>query len=73
MIAPPLAHAGHVVEGVLYAIPILVVAVVIVLQRIRERAGDADGAPPLGQRDARDVDEDDADRAARASGLIARG
>jgi hypothetical protein len=45
MIAPPLAHAGHVVEGVLYAIPILVVTVVVALQRIRERAADADGAP----------------------------
>jgi hypothetical protein len=39
MIAPPVAHAGHVVEGVLYLIPILVVAVVIVLQRVRDRAG----------------------------------
>jgi hypothetical protein len=44
MIAPPFAHAGHIVEGVLYVIPIVVVAVVIVLQRIRDRAADADGA-----------------------------
>ena len=38
MIAPPFAHAGHVIEGVLYVIPIVVVAVVIVLRRVRDRA-----------------------------------
>jgi hypothetical protein len=37
MFAPPIAHAGHLIEGVLYLVPIVVVIVVVVLQRARQR------------------------------------
>jgi hypothetical protein len=37
MTALPIAHAAHVVESVLYAVPVLIVVAAIVAQRARAR------------------------------------
>ena len=63
MIAPPIAHAGHWLTGLLYLVPLLIVVGMLGVSSLRDRRAEAaetasGGAPPP------DADGDDEPQAA---------
>jgi hypothetical protein len=63
MTAPPLAHAGHWLAQVAYALPLVLVVVALVVSKVRERrAGGKDAAA-----DGRQAETDPGARAASGS------